>query len=191
MRTSLRAVALVTGCAVTAATGLAAGGAPAISRPIWRPSSPCAATGRTSSWRPRSQWQGEAKAFLTGWEAGGHTVWAQALRHPSAGAAWRRSPRTTSAEAWIPRRSRAPFENQILGNSFPSCSIVSGARSRRKRTSVCPKGCDALAQAAALDRARPPRRRTSGARHFASGGRRIDAAVPAGRRPRARIEHSA
>ena len=28
------------------------------------------------------QWHGDAKAFLTGWEAGGHTVWAQALRHP-------------------------------------------------------------------------------------------------------------
>jgi dienelactone hydrolase len=28
------------------------------------------------------QWHGEPQAFLTGWEAGGHTVWAQALRHP-------------------------------------------------------------------------------------------------------------
>ena len=28
------------------------------------------------------QWHGEPRAFLTGWEAGGHTVWAQALRHP-------------------------------------------------------------------------------------------------------------
>jgi dienelactone hydrolase len=27
-------------------------------------------------------WGGEPKAFLTGWEAGGHTVWAQAFRHP-------------------------------------------------------------------------------------------------------------
>ncbi|HET7250137.1 MAG TPA: hypothetical protein VFI79_09850 [Gemmatimonadales bacterium] len=27
-------------------------------------------------------WNGEARAFLTGWEAGGHTVWALALRHP-------------------------------------------------------------------------------------------------------------
>lgn len=30
----------------------------------------------------RKQWRGEPKAFLTGWEAGGHTVWAQAFRHP-------------------------------------------------------------------------------------------------------------
>lgn len=30
----------------------------------------------------RQQWHGEERAFLTGWEAGGHTVWAQALRHP-------------------------------------------------------------------------------------------------------------
>jgi len=28
------------------------------------------------------QWHGEPTAFLTGWEAGGHTVWAQAFRHP-------------------------------------------------------------------------------------------------------------
>jgi dienelactone hydrolase len=28
------------------------------------------------------QWHGEPKAFLTGWEAGGHTVWAQVFRHP-------------------------------------------------------------------------------------------------------------
>lgn len=27
-------------------------------------------------------WNGERRAFLTGWEAGGHTVWALALRHP-------------------------------------------------------------------------------------------------------------
>jgi len=28
------------------------------------------------------QWHGESRAFLTGWEAGGHTVWAQTFRHP-------------------------------------------------------------------------------------------------------------
>jgi len=27
-------------------------------------------------------WHGESTAFLTGWEAGGHTVWAVTLRHP-------------------------------------------------------------------------------------------------------------
>src|SRR5438128_11609304 len=173
MRTSLRAVALVTGCAVTAATGLAAGGAPAISahqastHPVryylalpagWKadrawpvlvvitdagrefeanlaafvavrgdrpyilvaPEVLSCGGARTRtpehySYTPAEwdsiqggddfafedaglaavladvhrQWQGEAKAFLTGWEAGGHTVWAQTLRHPSAGAAWR------------------------------------------------------------------------------------------------------
>ena len=30
----------------------------------------------------RERWSGEAKAFLTGWEAGGHTVWAQTFRRP-------------------------------------------------------------------------------------------------------------
>jgi dienelactone hydrolase len=29
-----------------------------------------------------ARWGGETRAFLTGWEAGGHTVWAQALRRP-------------------------------------------------------------------------------------------------------------
>ena len=28
------------------------------------------------------KWHGEPRAFLTGWEAGGHTVWAQTFRHP-------------------------------------------------------------------------------------------------------------
>src|SRR5262249_39353285 len=28
------------------------------------------------------RWKGESRAFLTGWEAEGHTVWAQTLRHP-------------------------------------------------------------------------------------------------------------
>src|SRR5512134_1290620 len=30
----------------------------------------------------QERWRGEPKAFLTGWEAGGHTVWAQAFRRP-------------------------------------------------------------------------------------------------------------
>ena len=30
----------------------------------------------------REHWAGEPKAFLTGWEAGGHTVWAQLFRRP-------------------------------------------------------------------------------------------------------------
>jgi dienelactone hydrolase len=30
----------------------------------------------------QERWGGASKAFLTGWEAGGHTVWAQAFRHP-------------------------------------------------------------------------------------------------------------
>jgi dienelactone hydrolase len=29
-----------------------------------------------------AKWGGEERAYLTGWEAGGHTVWAQALRRP-------------------------------------------------------------------------------------------------------------
>lgn len=30
----------------------------------------------------RRQWHGESTPFLTGWEAGGHTVWALTFRHP-------------------------------------------------------------------------------------------------------------
>src|SRR5262249_51239559 len=30
----------------------------------------------------RRRWHGESKAFLTGWEAGGHTVWALTFRRP-------------------------------------------------------------------------------------------------------------
>ncbi len=30
----------------------------------------------------QARWKGEPGAFLTGWEAGAHTVWAQAFRHP-------------------------------------------------------------------------------------------------------------
>ncbi|MFN8010995.1 MAG: hypothetical protein U0P81_06285 [Holophagaceae bacterium] len=30
----------------------------------------------------QARWKGEPRACLTGWEAGGHTVWAQAFRHP-------------------------------------------------------------------------------------------------------------
>ena len=29
-----------------------------------------------------TRWKGESKAFLTGWEAGGHTVWPLLFRHP-------------------------------------------------------------------------------------------------------------
>src|SRR2546423_6241623 len=29
-----------------------------------------------------ARWGGDTRAYLTGWEAGGHTVWAQALRRP-------------------------------------------------------------------------------------------------------------
>ncbi|HUK62123.1 MAG TPA: hypothetical protein VLV15_02280, partial [Dongiaceae bacterium] len=30
----------------------------------------------------RRQWRGDSTAFLTGWEAGGHTVWALTFHHP-------------------------------------------------------------------------------------------------------------
>ncbi len=59
----------------------------------------------------RERWHGEPRAFLTGWEAGGHTVWAQALRHP---------------ERW---RAVAPVTPNYLGRGVDSAT-VSRARDR-------------------------------------------------------------
>jgi dienelactone hydrolase len=65
----------------------------------------------------RAKWHGEPQAFLTGWEAGGHTVWALALRHPGR---WRGvAPVTTNYQrrgldpaAWStsPERARLPIQ---------------------------------------------------------------------------------
>jgi dienelactone hydrolase len=64
-----------------------------------------------------ARWRGEPKAFLTGWEAGGHTVWAQALRHPER---WRAvAPVTTNYQrrgvdsttiSNAPERARLPIQ---------------------------------------------------------------------------------
>ena len=72
-------------------------------------------------------WHGESRAFLTGWEAGGHTVWAQALRHPER---WRGvAPVTTNYQ----RRgldsasfSRAPERASLPIQAF-RCGAPTGA----------------------------------------------------------------
>jgi dienelactone hydrolase len=76
------------------------------------------------------RWHGETQAFLTGWEAGGHTVWAQALRHPER---WRGvAPVTTNYQ----RRgldstlfSRAPERASLAIQPF-RCGAPTGDMSR-------------------------------------------------------------
>jgi GNAT superfamily N-acetyltransferase len=72
------------------------------------------------------QWRGESKAFLTGWEAGGHTVWAQVFRHPER---WRgvvpvtpnyqRRGVTKSTISLARERATLPIQPLICG--APSC----------------------------------------------------------------------
>ena len=64
----------------------------------------------------RRNWGGETKAFLTGWEAGGHTVWAQALRRPERWRAvapvttnYQRRGLTDSTFSTDPQRSKLPI----------------------------------------------------------------------------------
>ncbi len=53
----------------------------------------------------RRRWGGEAKALLTGWEAGGHTVWAQTFRRP---------------ERW---RAVAPVSTNYLGRGVSATTF--------------------------------------------------------------------
>ena len=64
----------------------------------------------------RERWHGEAKAFLTGWEAGGHTVWAQTFRRP---------------ERW---RAVAPVTTNYQGRGLDSTAF---SRVQSSRSSIC------------------------------------------------------
>jgi pimeloyl-ACP methyl ester carboxylesterase len=78
----------------------------------------------------RRRWRGESKAFLTGWEAGGHTVWALTFRHPER---WRGvAPVSTNyqrrgldADAFssAPERTRMPL--QVFREGHPTGEIAS------------------------------------------------------------------
>ena len=57
----------------------------------------------------RTRWSGESRAFLTGWEAGGHTVWAQTFRRP---------------ERW---RAVAPVSTNYQGRGLDSTSFSRAA----------------------------------------------------------------
>jgi hypothetical protein len=82
-------------------------------------------------------WHGEPRAFLTGWEAGGHTVWAQTFRHPER---WRGvAPVTTNYQ----RRgvTAASFSRARERTSLPIQPFRCGA----------PTGDDALRAMSAVD----------------------------------------
>jgi hypothetical protein len=78
----------------------------------------------------RRRWHGESTAFLTGWEAGGHTVWALMFRHPER---WRgvapvctnyqRRGLDSAAFSTAPERARLPL--QVFREGHPTGEIAS------------------------------------------------------------------
>jgi hypothetical protein len=87
------------------------------------------------------QWRGDSKAFLTGWEAGGHTVWAQTFRHPER---WRGvAPVTTNYQdrgvtastfSRAPERKTLPI--QPLRCGAPSADAAAAVPYCEKQTAV-------------------------------------------------------
>jgi hypothetical protein len=110
------------------------------------------------------KWGGETKAFLTGWEAGGHTVWAQALRRPER---WRAvapvsanyqgrglTPETISAR---PERQTLPLK--VFWCGAPTGEAVQGMTFFHQQTDR------ALAEARAHGFAPQPEKVVAGADH--------------------------
>ncbi len=89
----------------------------------------------------RKQWQGEPQAFLTGWEAGGHTVWALALRHPER---WRgvapvtpnyqRRGMDSTSFSRAPERSRLPI--QVFRCGAPTGDAIVALEHVEQQTAV-------------------------------------------------------
>ena len=112
----------------------------------------------------RKRWSGEAKAFLTGWEAGGHTVWAQAFRRPER---WRAvAPVSTNYQGRgldSTRFSRAPeratLPIQVFRCGAPTGEAVTAVRFCDQQT------LRALAEARAHGFAPSPVRVVPGADH--------------------------
>lgn len=77
----------------------------------------------------RLRWRGESRAFLTGWEAGGHTVWALTFRRPEL---WRGvAPVTTNYQrrgvtesAFSKGSERMQLPIQVLREGAPSGPIA-------------------------------------------------------------------
>jgi dienelactone hydrolase len=72
-----------------------------------------------------SKWGGETRAYLTGWEAGGHTVWAETLRRPErwhavAPVTPNYQGRGLSAETFSEARERAALPIQVLWCGAPT-----------------------------------------------------------------------
>src|SRR5262249_13780747 len=86
-------------------------------------------------------WRGESKAFLTGWEAGGHTVWALTFRHPER---WRGgAPGSTNYQrpgggstgsSRASERARLPL--QVFYAGAPTGAAVEGMEFFQQQTAV-------------------------------------------------------
>ncbi|HJW09112.1 MAG TPA: hypothetical protein VJ483_05710 [Holophagaceae bacterium] len=85
------------------------------------------------------RWGGEPQAFLTGWEAGGHTVWAQALRRPER---WRAvaivdgnyQGRGLGEGAFSTAAARATLPIQVFWCGAPTGDAVKGLSFFRQQT---------------------------------------------------------
>jgi pimeloyl-ACP methyl ester carboxylesterase len=91
----------------------------------------------------RAKWHGEPRAFLTGWEAGGHTVWALALRHPER---WRgvalvttnyqRRGLDTAAWSTSPERARLPIQPFRCGAPTGEVALAAPVLDRQVATAL-------------------------------------------------------
>ena len=81
----------------------------------------------------RERWHGEGKAFLTGWEAGGHTVWAQTFRRPErwcgvAPVSTNYLGRGLDSTAFSRAPDRATLPIQLFRCAHPTGAAVEGLR---------------------------------------------------------------
>lgn len=87
----------------------------------------------------QKQWNGEPKAYLTGWEAGGHTVWAQTLRRPER---WRAvapvstnyQGRGVSAEQFSKAPERTTLPVQVFWFGRPDPELAQASANLRQQT---------------------------------------------------------
>jgi pimeloyl-ACP methyl ester carboxylesterase len=109
-------------------------------------------------------WHAESRAFLTGWEAGGHTVWALTFRHPER---WRgvapvstnyqRRGLDSTAFSTVSERARLPI--QVFREGAPTGEIVAVMGALEQQTAT------ALSDARAHGYATNPVRVVPGADH--------------------------
>jgi len=111
-----------------------------------------------------AKWGGEERAYLTGWEAGGHTVWAQALRRPERWLAV--APVTTNyqgrgltPETFSGAAERATLPVQVFWCGAPQGEVGAAMQNLRQQTDR------AIADARAHGFAPSPIRVVAGADH--------------------------